>query len=150
MPPFNGGSAITGYTVQWKTGGGAFAEYSAGASDTSYTITGLTPGLTHGAAYTVQVRAVNATGTGEPRVAAGDGPLVKNTGRSSVTGDSMSPANPKRAEAFRSGAYRHGYALRSIGIRFNSIGAGSSPETELTATLNAVSGGNSGCRPLAR
>ena len=43
-PPFNGGSAMTGYTVQWKTGGGAFAEYSAGASDTSYTITGLTPG----------------------------------------------------------------------------------------------------------
>ena len=87
---------------------------------------------------------MNTTGTGEPRVAAGDGPLVKNTGRSSVTGDSMSPANPKRAEAFRRGAYRHGYALRSIGIRFNSIGAGSSPETELTATLNAVSGGNPG------
>ena len=131
-------------SVCWSTDGQSTcptaSTNSAPTSDTSYSITGLT----HGAAYTVQVRAVNTTGTGEPRVAAGDGPLVKNMGRSSVTGDSMSPANPKRAEAFRSGADRHGYALRSIGIRFNSIEAGSSPETELTATLNAVSGGNPG------
>ncbi|MGI9255325.1 MAG: fibronectin type III domain-containing protein [Salinispira sp.] len=57
--PDDGGSAITGYELQYRTGGGAWTEMSSGiGTNTSHTITGLTNGNT----YEVQVRAVNAQG----------------------------------------------------------------------------------------
>ena len=67
-PPLNdGGSAITGYKVQWKSGSQSFGgdpsrEHTAGASTRTYGITGLT----NGTEYTVRVIAVNAVGDGPP------------------------------------------------------------------------------------
>ena len=63
MPADNGGSAITGYQVRYRTNGGAWSNWMAvagGASATSYTMTGLTNGIGH----EIEVRAVNAIGTG--------------------------------------------------------------------------------------
>ena len=79
-PTENGGSAITGYKVQWKSGTESFGdpsrEHTTGASPRLYTITGLT----NGTQYTVRVRATTALGnsdwsaeaTGTPR----EGPHV--------------------------------------------------------------------------
>ena len=65
-PSNDGGSAITGYKVQWKSGSQSFGdpsrEHTTGASSTSYLITGLT----NGTEYTVRVIAVNAVGDGPP------------------------------------------------------------------------------------
>ena len=63
--PANGGSAITGYDVEWKTGSQTWAEaataaQSATAAASPYDITSLT----NGTEYTVRVRAANAAGDG--------------------------------------------------------------------------------------
>ena len=65
-PDSDGGSAITGYTVQWKSGTQGFGdpsrEHTSGASTFGYILTGLT----NGTEYTVRVIAVNAVGDGPP------------------------------------------------------------------------------------
>ena len=63
MPADNGGSAITSYQVRYRMNGGQWSNWMAvagGASATSYTMTGLTNGIGH----EIEVRAVNAIGTG--------------------------------------------------------------------------------------
>jgi hypothetical protein len=59
-PSSNGGSAITGYTVEYTPSGGSAQTVSTGSTSTSYTLTGLT----NGTAYTVRVAGVNVAGTG--------------------------------------------------------------------------------------
>ena len=60
-PANNGGSAITGYKVQWKSGAqdyGSSRQATPGATATSHAITGLT----NGTEYTVRVAATNDQG----------------------------------------------------------------------------------------
>ena len=66
VPSNNGGSAITGYKLQWKSGSQSFGdpsrEHIVAASFRGYHITGLT----NGTEYTARVIAVNAVGDGPP------------------------------------------------------------------------------------
>ncbi len=59
--PADNGAAITSYTLQRKSGTGGYANVSTsiGASATSYSDTGLTPGTK----YTYQIQAVNSVGS---------------------------------------------------------------------------------------
>ena len=62
-PTDTGGTAITGFKVQWKSGNQSFGssrQHTAGAAATSYDITGLT----NGREYTVRVLATNSVGDG--------------------------------------------------------------------------------------
>ncbi len=61
-PALTGGSLITGYTVTVRTGATVVTGPTVVVTDTTATVTGLT----NGTAYTFQVRAVNAQGTGAP------------------------------------------------------------------------------------
>lgn len=58
--PADGGSPLTGYTVQATTGTGPASSATVAASATSYVLTGLQPATT----YTVTVLATNAVGSG--------------------------------------------------------------------------------------
>ncbi|MGI9256682.1 MAG: BspA family leucine-rich repeat surface protein [Salinispira sp.] len=60
-PEDDGGSPITAYELRYNTGGGTWTEMSSDITDTNHTITDLT----NGESYTVQLRAVNALGSGD-------------------------------------------------------------------------------------
>ena len=75
-PSNDGGSAITGYKVQWKSGSQSFGgdpsrEHTSGASASTYVITGLS----NGTEYTVRVISVNAVGDGPPSTTATGTPV---------------------------------------------------------------------------
>ncbi|MGI9257061.1 MAG: fibronectin type III domain-containing protein, partial [Salinispira sp.] len=100
--PNNGGSPITAYELQYRTGDEAWTEITSGiGTNTDHSITGLTKA----AEYDVQVRAVNAIGAGDwsesatvpdapdaPTLYAGTGRLValwtapEDDGGSPITG----------------------------------------------------------------
>ena len=84
----DGGSEVTGYTVQWKLSSGDWSTASdvseAEVTDTSYTVTGLTASNT----YTVRVHARNVAGLGTPSTEVTVGGTDLNVGPV-VTGRAM-------------------------------------------------------------
>ncbi len=77
-PEDNGGSPITGYGLQYRTGDEAWMKISSGiGTNTNYTIMELTNGST----YKVQVRAVNEIGAGDWSESATATPFVPDAPR---------------------------------------------------------------------
>ncbi len=73
VAPDDGGSAITGYHLRHSADGGtSWTPITSGITGTSHTITGLT----NGASYHVQVRAVNAVGDGAWSLSATETPAL--------------------------------------------------------------------------
>ena len=75
-----------------------------------------------------------------------EGALIKNTGQTAGTSFQLSLASPRRAQAFTTGPNDGGYRLDSIGVGFEFLDDAliNSAGSQLTVTLNAVSGGNPG------
>ena len=126
-PGSTGQSAITNYTV-WYSSGGAYTQFSQAASTaTSTTVTGLT----NGTAYTFEVYAVNAQGTG---------PV-------SSPSNSVTPIGPSiTSSAFGAGEVGVSYAATPVvaggtGPFTWSVSAGSLPAG---LTLNSATGTVSG------
>ena len=67
--------------------------------------------------------------------------LVSNTGQTSAQQYSLTSNFPKRAQKFTAGSAAD---VSSVGISFGVIANAASPETELTVTINVVSGNDPG------
>lgn len=127
--PYNGGSAITGYVVEYTPSGGSASTVNTGSSSASYTLTGLTDGT----AYTVRVAAVNAIGTGGYSATASVTPANETSVLSVAiagTGHSFSgaglPSNPFVAATYE--------AAWGTGTKFLA-----SANATVTLTFNATS-----------
>ena len=59
-PTYAGSTAITGYTVEYTPSGGSPSTINTNSASTSYTLSGLTNGIS----YSVRVRAINSIGNG--------------------------------------------------------------------------------------
>ena len=70
--------------------------------------------------------------------------LVKNTGQTLLTGNSLTSSDASFAQGFTTGSHADGYTLSSIGISFLTIAATSAAGSQLTVTLNADDNGNPG------
>ena len=99
--PWDGGSPITGYRVQWKGSGQEYNDSdrlaTVGATSLSHEITGLT----NGSEYTVRVRAVNANGSSRVAQTAcpQDDPRFCYFAEATGTAESDAPGPPLSADA---------------------------------------------------
>ena len=86
-PASNGGSPVTGYTVQWKEASGSW-DTAEGVSSTTVTATSYTiAGLSLGTEYTVRVFATNSAGDGPASgEASSTTPNSPATGSPAITG----------------------------------------------------------------
>ena len=80
--PADGGSAVTGYVLQYKLDTAADTEYTAVTLATPTSLSAVVTGLTDGADYDVRVRAANA---------AGSGPWADGTARPGAAVDNTAP-----------------------------------------------------------
>jgi hypothetical protein len=134
-PPFNGGSAITGYTVIAAPGG---ATKSVAASLTTTTFTGLTNGTT----YTFTVVAKNVAGSGVPSapsnavtprgVPGAPTNVVATAGNASATVTWAAPAS-------NGGSLITGYTVTSSVGGFSATVDGSTLSTVITGLTNGTS-----------
>ena len=170
-PADDGGSAVTGYMLEYSEDSGdtwqTLVEDTA-TTDTEYTHGGLEPETTlhyrvsaineHGAgppSSAFSVTTLPAPGIALPQVSEDSNVflqldqetatvLVKNTGQASSVSLAPDADYPKDAQGFTTGTNAAGYTLSSIGISFDAIADASNPGSELTVTLNAASGANPG------
>ena len=145
--PANGGSAITGYDVEWKTAAQTWAQAAtARESAATHEITGLTNGIE----YTVRVRAGNDAGNGPWSAEASETPVTQVTaefdadvytaieGRGAVTITVTLSAAPGRTVTIsitaiaKGGADGDDYSRSAMSVTFNSA------DTSATFTVTAT------------
>ncbi len=130
-PTSNGGSAITGYSIQVSSDGSAWAELVATQTQTTYTHTGLSPSATRH----YRVHAINAAGSG----------AWSNVARATTTARTQTatrPGAPQNLTATASpGAITLTWAAPTsnggsaiTGYRVEGSADGTAPWTELVAT----------------
>ena len=134
------------YAYQWiRTDGGADADI-AGATDSTYTLTGDDQGKTiklrvtfnddEGNSETLTVVAAEDVGESEPKTQF----LVSNLGVNVTAGimRPLSAARPGFAQAFTTGARTGGYALGSVGIHVSQLSDESTAGDHLRVTINGA------------
>ena len=127
-PASNGGSAITGYTVEYTPSGGSPSTVNTGSTSTSYALTGLT----NGTAYSVRVAAVNAAGTGSYSASASGTPA---TVPGAPTNAVATQYTPNVAVNWTDPASNGGSAITGYVVQFSQNGG-----SWTTTTLTPLSG----------
>ena len=119
-PANNGGSAITGYNIQYSTdAGSSWAAHS--GTDASTTTTTIT-GLTNGQRYEVQVRAVNVRGPGAWSHSTS---VIPGTVPAAPDAPALTPGDGQLALVWRAPADNGGAAITDYNVHY-STDAGSS------------------------
>jgi hypothetical protein len=113
--PNNGGSAITGYTIEYTPSGGSAQTVSTGTSATSYNL----DGLTNGTLYGVRVRAVNAIGAGGYSDSFSGKPF---TAPDSPTGVSGTRSNASASLSWAAPSNNGGSAVQDYVVQYSSDG----------------------------
>ena len=115
--PNNGGSAITGYELQYRTGGGAWTVINSGVigTSTSHTITGLT----NGNSYDVQLRAINAQGPSAWSTSAAATPVAVPMAPTALT---LTAGNAQIAASWTAPTDNGGSAITGYTLRYSSDG----------------------------
>lgn len=134
----DGGSAITNYEYS-TNGGSSWTARSPASTATSFDITGLT----NGTSYDVQVRAVNAIGTGTATDSVAGTP---RTTPGAPTGLSVTPGNGQLTASFTAPASNGGSALTNYEYSTNggsSFTAVSPASTSTSITITGLSNGTS-------
>jgi Fibronectin type III domain len=150
-PTNTGGSAITGYSIRAYvgTGGTVARTVTAGATATSVVVTGLT----NGTAYTFDVRAVNAVGTGTASArsvavtpaTAPSAPIIR-TASSGVAGGAITATANWSAPTSTGGSAITSYRVTALRMRTDGTVAGTTVATaaptarSLQMTLPVVNG----------
>ncbi|MFN9369178.1 MAG: fibronectin type III domain-containing protein [Planctomycetia bacterium] len=132
--PPNGGSAITGYRVEYRSSGGSTWTPGGTSTTTSATVTGLTNGVS----YVFRVAAVNEAGTG----AAGEsGPVIPRTTPGSPTGITGTAGNEKVELTWRAPATDGSSPITEYVIAMStSRRTGFQPAATATGTRAVISG----------
>jgi len=126
VAPDNGGSTITGYTVQWKLT--SASEYtSQSASGLTATITGLT----NGSSYDVRVSAINSAGTG-PFSAISMG--IPATVPFAPAAPTLTPGNAQLSVVWTAPSNNGGAAVSSYTVRYKLTDAETWTEQSASAS----------------
>ena len=149
-PGNDGGRAIAGYTLQYRTGGELFADNSVaivGGDTLAHTLTSLT----NGAAYDVRVLATNNVGMSAPSAAASATP---HTVPSAPAAPSASGGTGQMTLSWTAPASNGGAAIASYGVEWKLMSADdadySSAGVELSGLSATVTGLTKNMRYVAR
>jgi titin len=143
-PLDNGGSAVTGYTVQVSSNSGATWSTMANVVGTSYTATGLT----NGTSYAFRVLAVNGGGAGSastPDVA------VPFATSSTVRNLVVTPADGQVTASWTAPASNGGSAISGYRVAYSTNGGTTfSADTVVNATTAVITGLTNGTAVVVR
>ncbi|MCY4023677.1 MAG: fibronectin type III domain-containing protein [Anaerolineaceae bacterium] len=119
-PADDGGSALTGYRLRWRTGTEEWRSADTAADVTTYTATGLT----NGDAWEFQVRAVNQAGAGDWSAAETATPLAGAQALANAAADSQqAPAVATATPGIFLGTVRAGASELSLRDSADAAGA---------------------------
>ena len=143
-PADNGGSALTGYSVQYSSNSGVtFTGWTHNGTGTSDTITGLT----NGQSYQVRVAAINSQGTGS-YVTGTTTPVAAVTVPDAPTGLTLTPSDTQIAVAWTAPADNGGSAITGYDLDYklssssnwsNTTHSGTGRTFTITSITNGLS-----------
>ena len=144
-PTDDGGSAITGYTVQYrKSSDTAWTAHAHAGTATTTTITGLEASTS----YQVHVLAKNAEGTSDWSASgtgstgtSATGALISNVGQTAATGAAQVSTSQSQAQGFTTGSDSGGYTLGSVELAVSSF---SGTASDITVSIYSESSGDPG------
>jgi predicted phage tail protein len=138
-PSSNGGSAITGYKIEYKIGSGSYAILvpNTQSTETLYSHTGLTTGQS----YTYRISAINAIGTGVPSSEASAALTSSSSGTYPGPPASLSavPVSPTQVNLFWSAPSSNGgYPITGYKIEYRIGASAYSPLVSNTASTTTT------------
>ena len=140
--PFDGGSPITEYTVQWTDSGGTFGTNEGTTTSPSFTITGLT----NGDEYDVRVIATNINGSSEPSAVVSGIPAVVITPPPSLQTPSaptsvvVTAGNEELLVTWAAPSNNGGATVTSYVVQWTESGGSFTDEATVTGLQHTITG----------
>ena len=140
--PFDGGSPITEYTVQWTESGGTFGTNEGTTTSPSFTITGLT----NGDEYDARVIATNVNGSSDPSAVVSGIPEIVVTPPPSLqppgppTGVVVTAGNEELLVTWGVPSNNGGATVTSYVVQWTESGGSFTDEATVTGLQHTITG----------